>query len=265
MKTAEEQLRSLLVPVKSCIKFITDEMQVTSYAIRGAYVLEASPDIIRLAEQAAPSDRKFFQIIKKITAPVSSTSEKLAEFRRGGFENFYRHSLISIWGAFEACIENLFVSAIKNDEQLFNAAKSCLKKWNISFFEMDDSDFRKLYRRIEKAIKNEDIYSVYDKILNIINLKISLSDVEKVAFVEANAVRNCVLHAASIVDEMAVERAPSLQQHICKSIKINKIEYHAYTNVVINILMQISVLIMTGEYAKKIKEEFELGRKWPGT
>ncbi len=265
MKTAEDQLRSLLVPVKSCIKFITDEMQVTSYAIRGAYVLEASPDIIRLAEQAAPSDGKFFQLIKKITAPVSNMSENLAEFRRGCFEHFYRHSLISIWGAFEACIENLFVSAIKNDEQLFNVAKSCLKKWNVSFFEMDDSDFRKLYRKIEKSIEIEDVYSLYERVLNIINLKISLSAIEKVAFVEANAVRNCVLHAASTVDEMAVKRAPSLQQYIGKSVKINNIAYHAYTNVVITILMQISVLIMTGKYAKKIKEEFELGRKWPGT
>ncbi|MEF3697249.1 hypothetical protein [Desulfolutivibrio sp.] len=235
---------SVFKPVNSCLQFIKDEIEVVDFAIRGAYALEASPDIIRIAEKAVPEHGNLFLIIKKITSVANSKKEWIEKQRDGGFETFYRHSLISVWASFESCVEDLFVSIVKMDVEYFDKVKSSFKNWKVSYADMEEGDFHKMYSDFERRVPKNNAYYKCRSVLNIFEIDFVLNDAQSSLFVEANEVRNCLLHRSGNIDAIAIERAPTLSRFDIGCVKVDKIMYIGYSNVVIDVVKQIFVSVM---------------------
>jgi hypothetical protein len=91
-------------------------------------------------------------------------------------------------------------------------------------------DARRFYRRAEQRSRADgvDVALAASRVLSAFGIQAGVDDERRQVLAEANAVRNVLVHRGGVIDQRAVEEAPSLAPMLGSEIRIGRDELLRY-------------------------------------
>lgn len=244
----------IIAPVGNAIKFLAEETKLASILHRGVIVLRDHELYLKLAKKTALENAQE-QIIPQIDVLLKDApglGKEAEEISQNDFELVNRHAFISIWGAFEAALEDtIFFLLAHSDDPIADLAVFGVtyKKQN---FDATEKNISSQVRRIEQAARKRhksNVGEAYAWIFAEFNLPINHSRINESSLEEANAIRNCILHNSGIVDERAAQ-VSSLATLEGQKINVTKSKYLQYYQAVSQFLTGLLETICSSAYIR---------------
>jgi hypothetical protein len=249
----------IIGPVAGCVDFLAVEIAMAGVMVRG---LELMPLVPRLMKVAAPELQRRYGA--KGVAPLKAflaqdmafdgMAERLA---KDDFALANAHTLVSLWGGVERCLEDSVVLALINDQGTVDAVKSEVKLRGHSGGLLEETEARAAYRALErKARQTNGVLEAYDWCLDLMDVhRIPASDFGE-AFAEINAVRNAIAHNTSIADERTVKAAPRLGLKRGEQIRLSRGQVQEYYGSISEFVQELLQGVIKSRHIRS-KEELE--------
>jgi hypothetical protein len=150
------------------------------------------------------------------------------ELRESDYAILNAHSLVAIWGALETCVEDTVVSILLNWPTALAGLDAIGVRSDLSQL-ADDKEVHALYSKIEHKLSvRGDIVETYSAVFRHFDLDASVPKETAAVLLEANALRNCLLHRQGYIDSRAVRNAPSLHGRDGEKVRISSVDYLRY-------------------------------------
>jgi hypothetical protein len=156
-------------------------------------------------------------------------ARKAAEFAAKecdtGFPLLHDFTLVGMWGAFEAAIEDVIVAILSNEPALLRADPFAKIRIPLAEFEALEKEdrMRILLRELQRTLRSDQRQGVtgFEAILGAVGLSGEIKDAVKESIWEMNHARNVIVHRRSCVDRTFVAACPKLGVRIGDRIPIN--------------------------------------------
>lgn len=180
--------------------------------------------------------------------------------RTEGYHTIYTHAFISVWAAFEACVEDALAAMIRTDRKaaevasaLFPKNKYDLEKW--PWPEVTCSEIAKKFDQKAKKInkRNEDVEDLAARCQTIFgwfDVPLEIDDSTVLAFNEAGAMRNVILHQYGLLRTLDCERFPSLGMNAGDVIKMDLKRLGRYQKAVAEVFGALLISIGKTRFGK---------------
>jgi hypothetical protein len=205
----------IMVPIGNCIKYIAEEIALTSLIHKSMSTLKGSGPLFKLAMQQLLKAKKPVANIDYLLAEQPYLVKSANELLNSDFDTINRHSLVSMWGSIEIALEDTIVLILMNDPTAIDALTNLsVKTKGFNKTAITEEDARKLYSRFERLIRsNLTVGDGYCKMLCSLSININCHNNVLDKLNEINSVRNCLLHKGGIIDEKAANLCPSLRPY----------------------------------------------------
>lgn len=222
------------IPFRHWIDFIDETNRILQLSIQGISSLQGVHDLQKaileydLFEESREETEVESKILKEaelITALAKSETKK-------DFPVLHAHSLIAIWGAVEALIDDIFVMWLLNKPEILN--NETLVKIRIPLIKFEALDREDRMRLILEEVKRE-VRATYkpgilgfEQLLEYLGLSGPVDDKIKRSLIEMKQIRNILLHRGGFVDQRAIEACPWMNWRRGQKIQIDHKNYHKY-------------------------------------
>jgi len=222
---------------------------------------EYQPILLKVArDKLLRSNKKKTLVgINKLIKWAAGQADWARKQKMSDFADINRHSIVSIWGALEACIEDTIVLILINDH---HRCYKLLLESGISIKEsyengITESQARKIYKAIERKIRER--YNAgegFVNILKIFEIEVVINCQILLILDEINEVRNCILHNSGRINEKAAKKIPALEKHIYSEFIIDRKKCSEYFDSIRLFLSAIFKGISKSEYLfPKLEDE----------
>jgi hypothetical protein len=245
----------ILKPINNAILFVGEETKICGLLMRGLGHIETANPILNLARTALlrKGDKRAVAAIDRLLASSHINEEWAKEIRDNDYSVLHTHSLVSIWAALESAIENLILALILNDTQsLDRLRKFGVKKIdeNLKNHDLTEDICLSIYKKLKDVTSvSYDIVQTMQNMLSAFNINVKC-EIYKSELLEANAVRNVIVHRFGIVDEKSVKNSPSLAGYVGQPFTISNKKYLTYQSAIGKFLIDVQEKIFYSEYMK---------------
>ena len=240
MNQVDKHKVKVIEPAANAITFIAEETKLAGILHRGIIVLRGHDVYLTLAKKTALEQGKA-EIIPQIDVllrDAPNLRKDAEEISQDDFEVVNRHAFVSIWAALEGAIEDTIAFLLRHSEDPISKLAGLDVKYKPSTFDDCDKNVMLQVRKIEQSARKKhgsNCGSAYRWVFSEFGIYIDESRVNEAVLEEANAVRNCILHNAGVVDSRAAQ-VPSLAPLNGQKFRISKVKYLEYYDAVGNFL-----------------------------
>ena len=221
-------------PAARCIEFVAEETKIAALLQRSLTHIEMGRPLFELVKKqfqlAGQPDSAVLVDTLLDSAPHHEDWARL--LRQQDYAPLNAHSVISMWGALETCVEDTVVAILTNDPSAAAALESVGLRQKRVGSNDEDRDLRKVYKALENKRRIAgNVIATFESVLCVFGLSADVPD-NRETLLELNAVRNCLVHRGGIIDEKAVSEAPSLLVLKGTEIKIGSKDFLRYNEAV---------------------------------
>ena len=232
----ENKANWIIGPIGWCIKYIGEETILAALTTKSIIAFEHQETLLSIAREKLEENEISVKDIDHLIALAPEHAEWASKQKNIDFSDINRHSLISVWGALETCLEETIVLILQNDQK----ARQSVKRLGIKIKKgtenrLSEYEARRIYSGlIRKFRKNFSVADAYIEILKLFEVDINCPQhiLEKLA--EIKAVRNCLVHNADKINKRAVREASTLKKLLGKEIRISRNLYSEYFEAISN-------------------------------
>ena len=252
-------------PFRRFLSYATNLDRVLNLSIQGIDHLsgivpltEALLEYANILEPETKSEDQDDQLMR-----VRERAEFAKSEVEAGFPVLHSHTVVAIWGALEALVQDLVTTWLENVPDIMTKEPFSSVKIRLGEFERLEADGRLEY--IVKQL-SEDLrvsfkpgVARFEAQLGSVGLSGHLDDQLKRDLYELHQARNVIVHKAGLVDRQFVDRCPWMSLQPGEQLLITHAEYRKYSLVVrsyMNILMR-RCLINRGISPDKAEEVLE--------
>jgi hypothetical protein len=233
---AADPLRRFLECWEACDRLVRMSMQ-------GISMLRGVPRIIEVLEKVQPSIESANEALATATdsGRVLSRLEKAraqAEFAQeecdNGFPLLHAHTLMGLWGSFEAAIEDMVVGILSNEPELLKRSVIGKVRMSVAEYETLEKDERmravlgEIQRNLGSGVKEGGL-GTFEGVLEKIGLAGPVpADLAKTMW-EIQNVRNCLVHRSGVADRRLITNCPWLNLRIGDSVVVKHDTLSAYS------------------------------------
>jgi hypothetical protein len=240
---------------------VTEIDQILRYSIDGISRERDLPKIVKVIKTAddllneLKSPEEYIKILENAEKRASFANSQLKE----GFSTIYSHAVVAIWSSLEAFIEDIIVESFIINPTLLQSES--ILKIKIPLSEYDrltpDERYRYIISEISRQTNAELRQGIkrFEILLGFVNLSGPVDEELRKTFIELCAIRNVIVHRASIIDRKLIEACPWLNLQLGEKLKINPESYDKYRDVSLNYMLELLIRYMVRE--GKSREEIE--------
>ncbi|MFF0157613.1 hypothetical protein ACFYRY_08755 [Streptomyces sp. NPDC005263] len=227
--------------------YIEEMGNLASMTHKGAHMVSTHPEIM--------------EILEGFDDDVYNEAKTHAEFAKkemeNGFPLLHAHSLMGLWGALEAAVEDLVISWVSMfPELLANSAFAKVKVPLAEFQAMSDEDrTRFLVNEVQRDLKVDlrGGVSRFEALLGAVGLDGRVDKRVKQALYDLQNVRNVWAHRGGVADRKMAKNCPHLPYTEGQRVAIDKEELNRY-------MQAVSLYCMTIIYRCRLKQGMPLKR-----
>jgi hypothetical protein len=165
-------------------------------------------------------------------------AKKDAEFAANecdtGFPLLHDFTLVGMWGAFEAAIEDVVVAILSNEPQLLRADPLAKIRIPLAEFETLEKEdrMRILLRELQRTLRSDQKQGVtgFEAVLGAVGLSGKIKSEVSEGIWEMHHARNVIVHRRSCADRTFIAACPKLGVRIGDRISINHDLLGRYVN-----------------------------------
>jgi hypothetical protein len=222
----------LLSPVCQCVTYLSEEMVYSSLVRRGLKTMTGMTPFFTLANERFHKAGIDTVHLKALARDYCSWESKIQEHVDNDFSTVHRHSLVGLWCVVETTVEDSVLLILEKShiaEKLLDKAGYRVKPSLLK--SLNSRELHQVYSSLERQARDRgNIAEAWLDLLAALDVKFTLETATIDTIVEANEVRNCILHRGGIIDERAAAKAPGLQQHVGQRLEISEKRYVGYYN-----------------------------------
>lgn len=241
----------ILDPVTSAIAFVAEEAKIVGLLQRALTHIEGGRPLLELAARhlAATHNRKAVGAIRSLLSEAPIQEKWAAELRSDDYALLNGHSLVAIWGALEAGIEDTVVGILAKDRNAPNILmQTGVRLPQVYPAPADDEELRKLYRKAEDKVRvKHDVVDTQENLLQLFGLTASCPG-RKDTLLSANSIRNALVHRSGFIDTKAVQQAPMLSSMLGQKIRVTRDLYLQCHEAVSQTLVMLIGSIASSKY-----------------
>lgn len=246
----------ILAPLFSAVRFVGEEAKVGGLLKRALTHLENGRPFLELTVQhlIAMGKTEDLEPIQRLLVAAPIQEQWATELRNTDYAVLNAHSLVAIWGALEACVEDIVVAILAKDPAAMASIATAGIRVNSDRMTSTpaDGDLRILYRKIEDAVRVKyDVVQTQENILNLFGLSAGCLE-HKSALLSANALRNAIVHRGGIIDDKSVRQAPALASLIGTTCIITCTEFLKYHEAVSACLVALVGSVVASPYVVRV-------------
>ncbi|PTQ85296.1 hypothetical protein [Nitrosomonas ureae] len=194
----------IFMPIDAAIVFVAEEAKVGGLLQRALIHIEKGRPLLDLAAKhlRAENEIKTAEPIQRLMQADSIQEQWAKELRETDYAFLNAHSLVAIWGALEACIEDIVIAILARDSAAIApvSAAGVRVDFNKLSLPLEEENLRTLYRKIEDFVRVKyDVVQTQENVLNLFGLSAACPE-HKDALLSANALRNVIVHRRGLID-----------------------------------------------------------------
>jgi hypothetical protein len=222
-------------PLRGFMAYWDQAVKLLDVSIQGISVMRAIPNAIEVLASLSPREGESPNDPEKHRASLEA-AKAAAEFAeqevKAGFPLLHAHTLVGVWGALEAAIEDMLVGILANEPAvLLNEAFSKLRI-SLADFEMLDKEerMRLLIEDIERGLGSSRKQGVdyFETLLDRFSLSGAVEEEVKRNIWEMNNIRNVIVHRASFADRRLVKNCPWMGLKVGDKVTVTHKSIHRY-------------------------------------
>jgi len=243
----------IIDPVIRCVEFVAEEAKIGGLLQRALTHIEMGRPLLELAAQrfVEAGQLQALEGLKRLLAEAPFQEEWARDLRSSGYSPLNAHGLVAIWGALEVCIEDTVVGILANDPASLERTEAMGVKVirNRSSDSVTEEEIRNVYRRLErqKAVR-DNVVETYEAVLGFFGLSATCPPYSA-TLLEANALRNCIVHRGGLVDQKAASQAPILQSHVGRKYLVSNADFMRYHEAVSAWVVALTGSVCASRYA----------------
>jgi len=217
--------------VTDCALFVGDETCIGGLLKNALTHTEQAQPLLQSVDKIARGQRNraFAAAAKRLSDSAPFHEAWARELRESDYAVLNAHSLVAIWGALETCVEDTVVSILLNWPAALVELDTIGVRFDSSQLLVNYEDAHALYSKIEHKLNVKgDIVATYSAVLRHFDLDALVSEETAAVLLEANSLRNCLLHRRGYIDARAVRNAPSLHGREGEKVRISSVDYRRY-------------------------------------
>lgn len=245
----------IIDPIAQAILFIGEEIMITGLLKRGLAHVENANPLLTLAKMSLLrlGNKKAASAIDRLLLESQFNQESAQKIRHNNYAILHTHSLVAIWGALESAVDNVLLALISNDPQSLNKLRESGVKHidaNMRASDLTEQECLTLYRKLKSATAvNFDIVQSMQNLLSAFNINIDC-DRYKPNLLEANSVRNVIVHSFGVIDEKSVKNSPSLREYLGQPFTVSDERYLIYFDAIAQFLGDVQDKVLHSQYMK---------------
>lgn len=198
-------------PLRRFLDYCEESYRLLHLSMRGVSGLRGMPRLVA-ALKPFETDEDDAEPRRKSLEDAKQTAEFANKECESGFPLLHAHTLVGIWGAFEAAIEDMLVGLLVNEPDLLRDKAFAKMRVSLAQFELLEREERMRLLlaelgRGEGAARTTGVDS-FEALLDCFNLSGPVSPDTKKSIWEMNHVRNVIVHRGSLADRRLVEACP---------------------------------------------------------
>jgi hypothetical protein len=235
-----------LRPLKSFLDYWEDSLRLLELSIEGLSMLKDVPKVLESiraneeiqkpmreklnikANPEMPSIEAISQMIKKAEVKAEFSEKEI----RAGFPLLHAHTLVGVWGALEAAIEDMLVGTLMNEPRFLEFPVFAKIRVPLAEFQMLDKEDRMRFV-IEEASRNLGTVrgqgvDTFESLLEHFLLSGAvLAEIKKTIW-EISNIRNVIVHRNSIADRRLIKHCTWLNMQVGDKVVISHEQLERY-------------------------------------
>ena len=216
-------------------QYVQDVGRLHYLTIRGAHALSHLHNTMQVLYKGSlpPS----FPTEPDEAEAALENSRQITELALGeiasGFPIMHSHALVGLWGALEVCIDDIAVLTLQNDETIRSSNQ--LSRVKVSLMDIESLDqeerMRLLLSEAKRQIQSDARIGInaFEAILDLLRLSGGVESGISRDILEAQQLRNALIHRRGIVDRRVITRCPWLGANVGDHIVITNQQFSRLT------------------------------------
>ncbi len=241
----------IMGPIAECALFIGDEILITSVITRSLVSMTGIETLLNVAKKELKRHGKIREIPKMdhLISMAQSTAKQAIKLEQDDFNVINIHCCIAIWGALEACVENIITLVLMNDPEAINRLRQSVATVRSITGAPTEEDCFKIYKNLEREFrKSKSVAETYVGMLGIFGINVDCDDAMATKMAEINEIRNALLHRAGRINQRSITNAPALEPYLNRKIAIGTAVCGEYQKVVLDFYRNILDGITASNY-----------------
>jgi hypothetical protein len=233
-------------PLRQCLDSLVTMRRLFDICVQGLDIVAQLPAVVKSGsskEQKPGDGLKFDRVL--------DNAEFSQNERKRGFPLLHSYTLVSVWGALEAGLEDMLVGILLNEQEVLATDELAKIKIPLGTFELLNKEerMRLLLGEIQRTQRSGLTQGVggFENVLRVFALDGSVDDGIKKELWEFNHVRNVIVHRASRADSRLVQACPAMNLNVGDAIVLTHETYHDYIQAVAGYI-QIIVRRLAARY-----------------
>lgn len=212
-------------------EYINDAMALYSLTREGAARIRSMPDVIDLLEQAVQpiNDPNKLELDRQRRDALQQAAEQAVKAQATDFALLHAHSLMGLWGALEAAIEDLVCTRLMENPELLTGAVFSRLKLPVSALAMSDWDrARTIVYALQKDLATEASIGAgqFDKLLRAVDIDGGHSARVRRNFVLAQQYRHLVAHRGGRADQKFMKACPQVNVALGERVHLSSSDFN---------------------------------------
>lgn len=253
-----------LEPIKGFINYCDISGKLLHLTMRAISMAQAGPQIAEAIATASREDSDWDE--QKHIVGLQQARED-AEFakneRETGFPLLHEFTLVGIWGAFGAAIEDVIVGILSNEPQLLLCEPFAKIRVPLAEFQALENEDRMqiLLRELQRTLRSDQRSGVgsFESILAAVGLSGEIEKECRERIWEMHHIRNVIVHRRSRVDRTFISACPKFGLKIGDRIPLTHDQLGSYSQALASYATEI-VYRMGTRYGKDIRPKSQPDR-----
>ena len=225
----------ILGPANRCVSLLSNAMMLNSLLTRSVIAASMQRELLTIARTVALRQNDRAKVVRwgRIIQSQGLIEENAEQLIGADFHVLNIQGTISLWVAVEVAIEDTVLAVLMNDESTARRLIAGFTKGKpvIPPGPLDADSANIVFKRMERSARDQlTIMDAYCWLLELVGVRLQLTDEDSKVLTELYCVRNCVMHRGGIVDSEVVAKVTNLGVASGDQLHIDKGCYHRYIN-----------------------------------
>lgn len=239
-----------LEPMKRFLEYSDSAGRLLHLSMRAISMTRGVPRIVEAVAQATRGNADWDEKNHKASLErAKEDAEFAAKECDTGFPLLHDFTLVGMWGAFEAAIEDVIVAILSNEPELLRADPFAKVRIPLADFEALEKEdrMRILLRELQRTLRSDQRQGVsgFEAVLAAVGLSGEIKEAIRESIWEMHHARNVIVHRRSCADRPFVAACPKLGVRIGDRIPINHDLLGRYVNSLVTYATEIIFRIGT--------------------